>query len=73
MKPHELRAMSSEELEVHAQDLRKELFNLKFRAGTKQEKLENPMRMRVAGRELARTLTIMNETSGDIDTSSEEK
>lgn len=73
MKSHELRSMSREELKVHAHDLRKELFNLKFRAGTKQEKLENPLRIRIAGRELARTLTIMKETSGDTNTSPEEK
>jgi len=64
--------MSREELEVHADDLRKELFNLRFRAGTKQEKLENPLRLRVAGRELARALTILNETSTEIKKSSEE-
>ncbi len=59
MKAHELRSLSREELEEHARELRQELFNLRFRSSTQQ--LDNPLRKRMARRELARTLTILRE------------
>ena len=60
MKAHEMRAMTREELEEHVRDLREELFNLRFRRATQH--LDNPLRMREARRELARTLTVLKET-----------
>lgn len=59
MKAHEMRAMTREELEEHIRDLREELFNLRFRRATQH--LDNPLRMREARRELARTLTVLQE------------
>jgi large subunit ribosomal protein L29 len=59
MKTHELRSMSREELEEHVRELRQELFNLRFRSTTQQ--LDNPLRMRVARKDLARTLTLIRE------------
>ncbi|OPL19936.1 MAG: 50S ribosomal protein L29 [Candidatus Aegiribacteria sp. MLS_C] len=59
MKPHELRSMSREELEEHARELRQELFNLRFRGTTQQ--LDNPLRLRTARKDLARTLTVLRE------------
>ncbi len=59
MKIHELRLMSREELEEHVRELRQELFNLRFRSTTQQ--LDNPLRTRVARKDLARTLTLIRE------------
>ena len=51
--------MSREELEEHVRELRQELFNLRFRRTTQQ--LDNPLQMRVARKDLARTLTVIRE------------
>lgn len=59
MKTHELRSMSREELDERVRELRQELFNLRFRRTTQQ--LDNPLRMRVARKDLARTLTVIRE------------
>lgn len=59
MKPHELRSMSRDELQERARELRQELFNLRFRGTT--QKLENPLRIRLARRDLARTITMLRE------------
>jgi len=49
-------------LKTHEAELRKELFNLRFQAVTSS--LANPKRGRVVRREIARTLTIINEKAG---------
>lgn len=59
MKTHELRSMTRMELEEHARELRQELFNLRFRGTTQQ--LDNPLRIRSARKDLARTLTVIRE------------
>jgi large subunit ribosomal protein L29 len=59
MKPEKYRELTREELERSARDLREELFNLKFRVST--QKLDNPLRLRHARRDLARILTILRE------------
>jgi large subunit ribosomal protein L29 len=51
--------MSREELNERVRELRQELFNLRFRGTT--QKLENPLRIRIARRDLARTLTMLRE------------
>ena len=51
--------MSIEELEEHVRELRQELFNLRFRRTTQQ--LDNPLRLRTARKDLARTLTVIRE------------
>lgn len=64
MKAHELRAMSREELEEHVRELRQELFNLRFRSTTQQ--LDNPLRIRTARKDLARTLTVLREQDSGL-------
>jgi large subunit ribosomal protein L29 len=59
MKPAAIRALSIDELKQKEQDLRKELFNLRFRLATGE--VENPMRIRDIRRDIARVLTAMTE------------
>ena len=59
MKPSELGALTMDELKKKEQDLRKELFNLRFQQATGE--IENPLRMRVVKKDIARVLTIMTE------------
>jgi large subunit ribosomal protein L29 len=59
MKPAAVRALSMDELKQKEQDLRKELFNLRFRLATGE--VENPMRIRDLRKEIARVLTVMTE------------
>jgi large subunit ribosomal protein L29 len=59
MKPSEMREITAEELKQKEQDLRKELFNLRFQQATGE--IENPMRIRAIKREIARVLTIATE------------
>ena len=51
--------MSSEELVRKLDDLKEELFNLRFQMATAQ--LDNPMRIREVRRDIARVKTIMRE------------
>ena len=59
MRPDEIRAMSSEELVRKLDDLKEELFTLRFQMATAQ--LENPMRIREVRRDIARVKTILRE------------
>jgi large subunit ribosomal protein L29 len=59
MKLSELRALAIEELIKKEQDLRKELFNLRFQQATGE--IENPMRIRTVKKDIARILTIKTE------------
>ncbi|MEW6002059.1 MAG: 50S ribosomal protein L29 [Nitrospirota bacterium] len=59
MKPSELRSMTIEELTKKEQDLRKELFNLRFQQATGE--IENPMRINAVRKDIARVLTIVGE------------
>lgn len=59
MRPSDLRAMTVEELKEKEKELRKELFNLRFRLATGE--VENPMRIRSVRKDIARILTIMTE------------
>jgi large subunit ribosomal protein L29 len=59
MKATKVREMTDEELQKRAQDLREELFRLRFQHVTGQ--LENPVRMRLLRRELAQAVTIRRE------------
>ena len=56
MKPSTLQAMTVDELRLREQELRKELFNLRFRLATGE--IENPMRIRDVRKDIARVLTI---------------
>ncbi|HLA00925.1 MAG TPA: 50S ribosomal protein L29 [Thermodesulfovibrionales bacterium] len=62
MKPSELRALTMDELKKKEQDLRKELFNLRFQQATGE--IENPLRMYAVKKDIARVLTIMTEKTG---------
>ena len=61
MKARDLRDMTDEELEDALAERRQELFNLRFQSATGA--LENPARIRLAKREIARVLTVLNEKS----------
>ncbi|MBU1274135.1 MAG: 50S ribosomal protein L29 [Proteobacteria bacterium] len=59
MKDAELKELSLEELAQKLEDLRQELFNLKFQHSTGQ--LENPMRVKQTKKDIARVLTFINQ------------
>ncbi|MEK6528187.1 MAG: 50S ribosomal protein L29 [Nitrospirota bacterium] len=58
-RPSELRALTPEELKQEELNMRKELFNLRFQKTTGE--IENPKRIMLVKRELARVLTIITE------------
>ena len=57
--------MTDEELEDALHDRRQELFNLRFQSATGA--LENPARLRLAKREIARLLTIRHEREASLE------
>lgn len=59
MKANEIRQMSTKELDVKLNDLKAELFNLRFQLATGQ--LDNPMRIKAVRKDIARVKTIMRE------------
>ena len=59
MRARQLRDLSDEELERKMGETRQELFNLRFQSATGA--LENPARLKLAKREIARILTVRNE------------
>jgi large subunit ribosomal protein L29 len=59
VKASDLRELSVVELEKRAEELRQELFNLKFQHATGQ--LENTQRIPRARRDLARVNTVLTE------------
>lgn len=59
MKPSEVRAMSLDEIKAKDAELAKELFSLRMRHTTNQ--LENPLKLRIVKREIARVKTILAE------------
>lgn len=59
MKAQEMRDQTGDELRQRLVDLKEELFNLRFQAATGQ--LDNPMRVRVVRKDIARVMTIMRE------------
>ncbi|QIE47029.1 50S ribosomal protein L29 [Pseudohalocynthiibacter aestuariivivens] len=59
MDANELRDKTPDQLREELANLKKEQFNLRFQAATGQ--LENSAQMRVARRNAARVLTILNE------------
>ena len=60
----DLRDLSSEELQAKAVDLKKELFNLRVQQAMGQ--IENPMRLRILRKEIARTKTVLREKHGRV-------
>ncbi len=59
MKAAELRDLTVQELRKRADELRQELFNLRFQHATGQ--LENTQRIPLTRRDLARVLTVLTE------------
>ena len=59
MKVTELREMNVEELTIREEELSEELSRLKIQLALKR--LDNPLKARVARRDLARVKTVLNE------------
>ena len=59
MKAEELRSMSAEQLGVKLQDLKKELFNLRFQHAINQ--LDNPPKITDVKHDIARVMTVLRE------------
>lgn len=59
MKSSDLRAMTIDELVQKENDLRKELFNLRFQQATGE--IENPMRIHAVRKDIVRVLTTKSE------------
>ena len=59
MKREDIRSLSADELTARVAELRDEQFRLRFRSAT--ETLEDPLRLRVVRRDIARALTALNE------------
>ena len=62
-RPSELRELTDDELEHRLAERRHELFNLRFQSVTGA--LENPARLKLARREIARILTVVNEREAE--------
>ena len=60
MKASEIRELNSAELNEKLDALKAELFNLRFQHAINQ--LENPLRIKVVKRDIARIKTILRET-----------
>ena len=61
VKAEELRAKTADELKDQLVDLKKEQFNLRFQTASGQN--ENPARVRIVRREIARIKTVLGEKS----------
>ena len=59
MKANKLKEMTSTELSNQLNDLKSELFNLRFQLATGQ--LENPMRIKSVKKDIARVKTVLRE------------
>jgi len=64
MKIDEIRGKTGDELDYELSTLRKELFDLRFKSAT--QSLQNPSRIEVLKRTIARLLTIQNERKAGI-------
>ena len=63
MKTKELEVLSSEDLNLKAKTLKKELFDLKYQR--KIGRVEKPSKFKLIRRDVARILTILNERKKD--------
>ena len=59
MKAIEIKDMTSEEITQKVNELKQELFNLRFQAATAQ--LDNPMRIKEVKKDIARAKTVLRE------------
>ena len=69
MKVSEIRELEFEEMQSKVDDLREELFNLRFQHGTGQ--LENTTKLKQAKKDIARLKTIIREVELKQDTQKE--
>ena len=69
MKVSEIRELSLGEMQTKANDLREEMFNLRFQHGTGQ--LENTQKLKQTKRDIARLKTIIQEVILKQDTEKE--
>ena len=65
MRSRELRDLTIEELDEKLSERRQELFNLRFQSATGA--LENPARLKLAKREIARILTVRHEREASLE------
>ncbi len=65
MKAAELRKLSAEQLDEKLAQLKDELFKLRFQQTINQ--LDNPSRIKVVKKDIARVLTLQNEASRGIE------
>ena len=63
MKMSELRELTDDELTQKIEDLREELFNLRFQNA--RNPIENPLKMRFIKKDIARILTLLTERKRD--------
>jgi large subunit ribosomal protein L29 len=59
VKAQAMREQTPDEIRQRVQELREELFNLRFRNSMRQ--LDNPLKIRESRREMARLLTVLRE------------
>ena len=59
MKASEIRELTADELNTKLQDLKAELFNLRFQLAINQ--LDNPMRISAVKKDIARVKTVIRE------------
>ncbi len=59
MKMSELREMTNEELNQQLETFREEMFNLRFQQSA--NRLENPMRLKLVRKDIARIKTLLTE------------
>ncbi len=60
----DLRDLSGEELLAKASDLKKDMFNLRVQQAMGQ--IENPMRLRLLRKDIAKTKTVLKEKYGRV-------
>ena len=61
MKAKEIRELSVAELQSKLNDLKAELFNLRFQLAVNQ--LDNPMRIKTVKKDIARIMTVLQENA----------
>ncbi|GJL79051.1 MAG: 50S ribosomal protein L29 [Nitrospinaceae bacterium] len=71
MKASDVRDLSEKERQEKADDLQQEYFNLKFQLAT--GKIENPSRLRLIRRDIARIRTIQREAQSNANNEEEAK
>jgi large subunit ribosomal protein L29 len=59
MKPSQIRELSSDEMQARISELEEERFRLRFRSAT--EALNDPLRLRVIRKDIARLKTVLKE------------